>query len=98
MTEAEFKSHVLMAPSEPPIFPTDAYVPSTSNSRDIPTSFDWRSEGVVTPVKDQGSVGSCWAFSTIGNIEGQWALSGQLLVSLSTELLVDCDATIDPTK
>lgn len=98
MTSAEFKSKVLMRSSPPPQFSLHHYSRSNTSLLHLPASFDWREKGVVSPVKDQGSVGSCWAFSTIGNIEGQWALNGRPLISLSTEQLVDCDATFDPNK
>ena len=59
----------------------------------VPDSFDWRTKNVVTDVKDQGHAGTCWAFSTIGNVEGQWAKAENELTSLSVQQVVDCDDT-----
>ncbi|GAA0160487.1 cysteine protease [Lithospermum erythrorhizon] len=57
----------------------------------IPTSMDWRSKGAVTPIKDQGQCGCCWAFSTVAATEGINQLTTGKLVSLSEQELVDCD-------
>jgi len=35
----------------------------------LPAAYDLRSQGRVTPVKDQGHAGSCWAFSAIASLE-----------------------------
>jgi len=91
LTQEEFKAKYLSPLN--PIRPANA--PELRGSgKAVPDSFDWRDNKipVVTPVKDQGACGSCWAFSTTGNIEGQWALSTkQTVVSLSEQNLVDCD-------
>jgi len=59
----------------------------------LPTSLDWTTKGVVTPVKDQASCGSCWAFSSISSIESAYAISTGKLVSLSEQQLVDCSTS-----
>lgn len=58
--------------------------------QDLPDHVDWRTKSVVTPVKDQGDCGSCWAFSAVSAIESHAAIQTNQLKTLSIEQLVDC--------
>merc|ERR1712045_145422 len=89
MTYEEFSNVVLMDPrdSEHVEVMQSKKIESTA-----PDAWDWRDEGILNPVKDQASCGSCWAFSAVGSTEAAWARAGNGLVSLSEQELVDCGA------
>lgn len=58
----------------------------------LPTQVDWRESSVVSPVKDQGHCGSCWAFASAATIESHAAINSGHLKTLSTQQLVSCVA------
>jgi C1A family cysteine protease len=57
----------------------------------LPESFDWRAIGVDLPVKNQGSCGSCWSFSTVANLESLSVIFNKKELQFSEQEIVDCD-------
>jgi len=56
----------------------------------VPNGVDWRTQGAVSGVKNQGSCGSCWSFSTTGALESAYKLKHGVMNSYSEQQLVDC--------
>jgi C1A family cysteine protease len=89
LSPKEFKQQYLTATPTPS---KHHHVATVKHAHNAPSTWDWRSKGVVTPVKDQGQCGSCWAFSTTENVESMWALyTKQKPPILAPQQLVDCD-------
>eukprot|EP01061_Rhynchopus_euleeides_P017435 TRINITY_DN28_c0_g1_i1.p2 TRINITY_DN28_c0_g1~~TRINITY_DN28_c0_g1_i1.p2 ORF type:complete len:380 (+),score=137.96 TRINITY_DN28_c0_g1_i1:1261-2400(+) len=56
----------------------------------VPDAVDWRNHSVVTPVKNQGSCGSCWAFSATEALESAAAIATGKLQVLGPQQMVSC--------
>jgi cathepsin L len=84
LTEEEFVSTYL---SPKPYNPEWENVDTTMPK--VTADADWVAQGKVSPVKNQGNCGSCWAFSAVGVLES-WALFKNQKWNLSEQQLVDC--------
>jgi len=97
MSPVEFQNTILMKKTIPRSGTRPLSKPNrTPSPVGLPATFDWRENGAVTAVKDQGQCGSCWAFSVTENVESVWILGGKSTnstLNLSPQQIVDCDTT-----
>jgi cathepsin L len=101
MTQAELKAfrgynrkmHTTMLGADNPCVAGESLLRSV----DPPASVDWRTAkpAVVSPVKDQGSCGSCWAFATAETTESALAIATGNLTILSPQNVVSCTPNPD---
>ncbi len=60
----------------------------------LPAAWDWRTSGAgLTPVRDQGQCGSCWAFATVGALESAFKVKMGSDVNASEQFLVSCNSS-----
>jgi C1A family cysteine protease len=80
------------SPLDQPVYLSDQKAPLADTPViGLPASFDWRDSGILTPVRDQGNCGSCWAFGTVGPFEANLKWKSSLTTDLSEEFLLSCN-------
>jgi C1A family cysteine protease len=70
---------------------TQQFTPQREN--DDP-AFDWRSKGAVSPVRNQGQCGSCWAITVVAAVESACYILNHNLTQQSVQALMDCSGSI----
>ena len=93
MTATEKKAYHGRAKGKFPKLESQKDRPTNFNLKsvaELPASVDWRTQGVVSAVKDQGSCGSCWAFASTATIESHAAITTGMLFDLSTQQIAAC--------
>ncbi|UCD63506.1 MAG: T9SS type A sorting domain-containing protein [Candidatus Zixiibacteriota bacterium] len=55
---------------------TGQQLPAGVTASALPAQWDWRAQGVVTPVKNQGLCGSCYSFAALANFESRILVVG----------------------
>jgi C1A family cysteine protease len=70
---------------------TGAVASTKDGTRDLPAAYDARSAGHVSPVKNQSTCGSCYAFGTAADLESRLLVDGQGLFDISENHIKECN-------
>ena len=66
------------------------------SARTLPTRFDWREQGVVTLVQNQGTCGLCYAFAALANFESKLQVAGEGFFNFSENNIKECQWDPNP--
>ncbi|CAF3587578.1 unnamed protein product [Rotaria sp. Silwood1] len=99
-TQAELRHHTGLIPDNSehsisrldtnPVPDAENFYPLNNRSDD---SWDWTEHGIISPVKNQGQCGGCYAFAFVGVLESNYAIRHKILVNMSEQEFIDCTAT-----
>lgn len=65
--------------------------PGLVSAQALPSHFDWREQGKVSSVKNQGNCGACYAFGAVGNLESKFLIDNAGLYDLSENNAKECN-------
>ncbi|MCE5244317.1 MAG: C1 family peptidase [Desulfobacteraceae bacterium] len=72
-------------------FPSARSGDAANSIQSAAASFNWKSLGMVTEARDQGSCGACWAFAVVGVFESKLLMAGAGTYDLSEQQQVSCN-------
>ncbi|XP_047318994.1 ervatamin-B-like [Impatiens glandulifera] len=92
LTDEEYRSYYLGLKYDGDVQSVQSEPDSAVSPGEIlPESVDWRTKGAVSPIRNQGQCGCCWAFSAIAAVESINKIVTGQLIDLSEQELVDCE-------
>ena len=70
---------------------TGRQFPDSLRMPQAPSKWDWREQGKVTSIKNQGACGACYAFASLGNIESKMLIDGAGSFDFSENNAKECN-------